>query len=139
MSAKDESVGEKLICFQVQASHQGVDFAAALLEEKLTGLFNSCELFGVVLGFREAMTNAVVHGSKLNPQKSVRCEACLNCDTLSITVEDQGAGFAIRESIPAFPDPTVEGHRGLGIIRCYFDEFNYNEKGNKLLLTKRRL
>lgn len=92
--------------------------------------------FGLLLGLREALTNAVVHGNHSDPAKTVLCVVKFDHSSVVMEISDQGEGFDWKNSPDSFPDPTVPGHRGLGIMRTFFDTCRYNEEGNKILLTK---
>lgn len=127
------------VMLDLEATLDAVDRAVAEASGALSGALGAREAFGVLLGLREAVTNAVLHGSLLDPSKRVTCEICITGDAIEVAVADQGEGFDWRACGGGFPDPTVPGHRGIGIITTYFDEIKYNEKGNKLLLTKRLL
>lgn len=94
--------------------------------------------FTILLVFREALTNAVIHGGARDPGKEVWCELAVSEDNVCITVEDQGPGFDWRVWLEKKkPAPDALSGRGLAIMREYFDEISYNEKGNKIFLVKR--
>ena len=96
------------------------------------------EWFSVLLVFREALTNAVVHGSARDPEKKIRCGLAVKGDSLWITVEDQGPGFDWRVRLGREkPNPAAVKGRGLAVMKEYFDEIFYNERGNKIVLVKR--
>lgn len=125
---------------ELNATLLAVDEAVAEAAKVLGNVLGGTQMFGVLLGLREAVTNSVVHGSMLDPDKRVTCEITVEDGKLKVEVADEGDGFNWREpGVSSFPDPTIPGSRGIGIITTYFDQAIYNEKGNKLLLTKRLL
>ena len=81
--------------------------------------------FAAELLVREALTNAVVHGSHADPCKQVRCHLRLKGRRLLIAVEDDGEGFDWRRawSIGVFPDASG---RGIEILRKYANRVRYN-------------
>lgn len=96
-------------------------------------------VFAVRLSVEEALTNAVKHGHKLDPNKCVEFVYEVNQDQISICITDQGPGFQPKE----VPDPTADENlekasgRGLMLMRAYMDEVSYNETGNQVRMMKR--
>ncbi len=92
--------------------------------------------FAVLLGMREALSNAVLHGSGANPEKSVHYALELHDGTIILRVQDEGEGFAWRDAACQVPEPSSTRGRGMAILHRYFDEVAYNEPGNVIVLTK---
>lgn len=103
-----------------------------LVEQDLGGLAFDMELLA-----REALVNAVLHGSGGDSSKLVAAGLSRQAGALVLTVEDQGQGFDWRSLSRLEPDPSRESGRGLFIIRKYADSFEYNDKGNALRISKR--
>lgn len=90
----------------------------------------------LMLVLSEAVTNAILHGNKLDKTKKAVVSAALNEDgsRLLISVEDEGDGF----SPDAIPSPLKEENllkpsgRGVYLMREYADAVQYNETGNRL-------
>lgn len=93
--------------------------------------------FDVLLGMRETLANAVLHGSHSNPALEVSFRMSLEGDALVLAIEDQGAGFNWRQKAPSAPSPESTHGRGLPILHTYFDSFTYNDRGSKIVLTKK--
>lgn len=97
-------------------------------------------VFAVRLALDEALVNAVKHGNQNDPDKTVHVEFEINDDRMVIQIEDQGPGFVPDE----LPDPTAEENlsrpngRGVMLMRAYMTEVDFNERGNRVILTKRR-
>jgi len=95
-------------------------------------------LFAVRLALEEAVVNAIRHGNKLDPQKKILVSYLVEDARVTISVEDEGPGF----DLDSVPDPTAEENleadhgRGILLMRVYMDEVVYNEKGNRVTLTK---
>lgn len=98
---------------------------------------NRANCFAAELLVREALTNAVVHGSHGDPSKQVRCAMRLKKGRLLIAVEDEGVGFdwrAARSNPAALSDCSG---RGIAILHRYADHIRYNDRGNALTILKR--
>jgi serine/threonine-protein kinase RsbW len=87
----------------------------------------------------EAFVNAVKHGNEGDPRKLVRITADLSAKEARFTVEDEGAGFNVKD----IPDPLDPANlfktsgRGVLLIYNIMDVVEYNERGNRLTMVKR--
>ena len=108
------------------------DISIWLAEQNLTG-----HLFPLELLAREALNNAIMHGSQMNPALHVYTE--LRCDenNLQLTIRDEGAGFdwqgALQDTV--FDDDRENG-RGLKLYRLYADRVEFNDRGNQVVLIR---
>lgn len=94
----------------------------------------------IELALTEALANAVVHGGRADPSKSVEC--CVACDEdrgLLIIVRDPGEGF----DPAAIPSP-VNGEqlfsnhgRGVFLINQLMDEVEFRRGGTEIVMRKR--
>lgn len=97
-------------------------------------------VFAVRLALDEALVNAVKHGNQNDPDKTVHIDFAIDDDRMVIQIEDEGPGFAPE----ALPDPTAEENlsrpngRGVMLMRAYMTDVDFNERGNRVILTKRR-
>jgi serine/threonine-protein kinase RsbW len=95
--------------------------------------------FAIKLALEEAMINAIKHGNKLDPSKSVHIEAKVTPKTAEITIEDEGSGFD-RSGVP---DPTLEENlekcsgRGILLIEAYMNRVEWSHHGRRLRMVKR--
>lgn len=95
-------------------------------------------LFDLRLACEKALINAVKHGNKSDPQKTVTVRYEIIPEGVTISIIDQGEGFDY-ESVP---DPrTVKnllraGGRGLFLIRKLMDKVEFNDSGNQITMTK---
>jgi serine/threonine-protein kinase RsbW len=91
----------------------------------------------ILVSAMEAVSNAILHGNKLNPEKIVDIEISYKSNLLNITVTDEGPGFR-PETIP---DPTTPDNieelngRGIYLMSHLADKINYSEKGNSVTMT----
>ncbi len=95
-------------------------------------------IFDIKLCIEEAVRNAMVHGNHFNKQKIVKIMYWIGGDTLHIEVEDEGSGFE-HAAIVDPTDPTnitKNSGRGVYLIRKLMDKVEYNDKGNKVTMTK---
>lgn len=96
-------------------------------------------VFAVRLALDEALVNAVKHGNENDPEKSVHIDFRIDDNRLVIEVQDEGPGFKPED----LPDPTAEENlsrpngRGVMLMRAYMTEVQFNDAGNRVILTKR--
>jgi serine/threonine-protein kinase RsbW len=113
---------------------EAIDEAAAAVSEFLSRAgFSEDVAFGLDMAVREAITNAVVHGNKLDETKFVELSLRTLSGAVEISVHDQGSGFNPNE----IPDPTRDENilktsgRGIFFMRNFMDEVDWsmNPKG----------
>ena len=92
----------------------------------------------ILVTVTEAVNNAIKHGNKLDPSKSVTVSAHLqNPFLLTVSVRDEGQGFDPL----ALPDPTLpenrlqETGRGIFFMRQLADKATFKENGTLVELT----
>jgi len=153
-------------CFKVNNDIFNVERIVYALTKEFVYFLNFQSLEKVRVGLAEMLTNAIEHGNlaitgeekfeatdsgtyydlvneRLHNEKYMSRHATfsyvVNEEQMTLVLEDEGCGFDVN----SLPDPTdPEGllklhGRGILITRMYFDEVKYNEKGNKVTLTKR--
>jgi serine/threonine-protein kinase RsbW len=81
---------------------------------------------------REALTNAVLYGSRHEEDSRIRYSLRFDSGRLTMEVEDDGDGFDWKSLTGDVPDITSESGRGTAIMTLYSSGFHYNEKGNRL-------
>lgn len=92
--------------------------------------------FVVVLGLREALANAVVHGAQFDAGQFIRAELEYGRDEICVTVSDEGPGFDWAKAGRIVPHPLSMGGRGLPILHGYFDAVAFNARGNCVWFAK---
>lgn len=92
------------------------------------------------LALLEALTNAVVHGNRQDPAKTIDIRAgCDGLGQLVIAVTDRGDGF----DPTALPAPTTSENiraihgRGVFLMRHLVDQVEFNLGGRQVVLRKR--
>ena len=95
------------------------------------------DLYGkILIATIEGVNNAMVHGNKLDINKTVKIDFTVVNGKLTIAIEDQGPGFDFN----SIPDPTMPENienisgRGVFLMRKLTDEIVYNDKGTKVEL-----
>ena len=101
----------------------------------------SCDehkMFSVKLALEEAVVNAIQHGNKHDPTKKIKISYMLKNGTLNISVEDEGCGFDPAEVPNCTEDQRLELPHGRGIflMRSFMDSVYYNQRGNRVTMTK---
>lgn len=122
---------------------EAVGEAAAAVSEFMNRLKLSDDVaFGVDMAVREAVTNAVVHGNKLDNTKVVGLTLRNTPAVFEITVHDQGNGF----NPDTVPDPTKDENilktsgRGIFFMRNFMDEVDWStgpKGGTSVRMIKR--
>ena len=101
--------------------------------------FSPRDIFGGRLALEEAIVNAIKHGNRMDPDKTVRIQWEINSTLVKVSIEDQGPGFAPED----IPDPTDEenldkpGGRGIMLMKSFMSDVSYNDRGNVLVMEKR--
>ena len=96
--------------------------------------------FEIELALREALANAIEHGSGNDPSKQVEC--CVACDHergMLIVVRDPGPGF----DPASIPSPVLgvnlfsTGGRGIYLINQLMDEVRFEKGGTEIHMRTR--
>ncbi|MEA2710553.1 MAG: serine/threonine-protein kinase RsbW [Phycisphaerales bacterium] len=96
--------------------------------------------FAIRLALEEGLMNAIKHGNKLDPKKTVHVEAKVTPKSTEIIIEDQGKGFH-REAVP---DPCAEENllkcsgRGILLMEAYMDKVEYSHGGRRVKMVKKK-
>ena len=101
---------------------------------KACGLEAVC--FDLELMAREALGNAVRHGSRGDSAQCVSARLAVQPDRVELCVADSGAGFDWRNAPNCLPNPSCETGRGLCILKHYADTVEFNDSGNTVCISK---
>jgi serine/threonine-protein kinase RsbW len=88
------------------------------------------------LGLQEALVNAVRHGNREDPRKSLRIRRILLNGWFVWQIQDEGPGIPVDRRLPEAPE--APSGRGLFLIRQCFDDIRWSPRGNRVQLAKRR-
>ena len=93
----------------------------------------------IPLACDEAISNAIIHGNRSNPDKKVSIQLYVSPNRFRIRVRDEGEGFQLS----AVDDPTRgdallrPGGRGVYLMRNIMDSVNFKEGGRVVELEKK--
>ena len=91
----------------------------------------------VLIAMTEGVNNAIVHGNKLDPDKSVTVVCAVDGKNLVFRISDEGPGFDFDN----LPDPTAPENiekphgRGVFLMRHLADECAFEDDGRIVELT----
>ena len=94
----------------------------------------------IELSLQEALANAVIHGAKEDPRKTVECLVSSDEERgILIVVRDPGAGFT-PETIPGCTvgENVYSNHgRGIYLINQLMDEVQFHKNGTEIHMLKK--
>ena len=94
-------------------------------------------IFPVQMLLREALTNAVVHGCRMNSGLIIKSTIIIYENEIIMEVEDPGDGFDWKTCESRDYSLTAESGRGLLILQKYANEYEYNTSGNIVRIKKK--
>jgi serine/threonine-protein kinase RsbW len=97
-------------------------------------------LTDLAVALAEALSNAAVHGHRLDAKRRVAVAVAVSPGCVVVEVSDSGRGFDSRVvSDPTDPERQLAtGGRGIFLMRSLVDEVSYNPAGNRVRLTVRQ-
>lgn len=98
----------------------------------------SSETYGnILVALMEAVNNAILHGNKLDENKTVHLGYTVDNDIIIFTIKDEGEGFDVN----TVPDPTLPENiekphgRGIFLMKHLVDEIKFERNGAVVELT----
>ena len=94
----------------------------------------------VALALREALSNAVIHGNRLDAHKLVHVRfRCKVRSGISLVVSDQGQGFEVYRVPDSAAVENLEAEHGRGIqpMKLVMDEVSFQHGGTEVHMCKR--
>lgn len=89
----------------------------------------------ILVAIEEAVTNAIIHGNKLDARKEVLVTFNSMPNGLCFVIEDQGDGFNFKNIPNPLEADTANGEikgKGLFLIHSLADKVDFNLKGNRV-------
>ena len=127
----------ELYTLQLPSKHESITQLEALIEAVADKHQVSEDTFANMMTcLNEAVINAIVHGNKLNPDKTVFVNVEVDSKRIIWTVTDEGDGFDYNNlADPTAPDRLEElTGRGVFIIKHLADQCVFNAAGNEVEL-----
>lgn len=99
---------------------------------------NKSTCFDIRLCLKEALINAVKHGSRNKRNLPIRIDYSISDEMFKVSIQDSGSGFDYKH----LPDPTVKKNllktkgRGIYLIRHLMDEVFFNKDGDRITMIK---
>jgi serine/threonine-protein kinase RsbW len=116
----------------INSKIENISLIENLIDETSVELSLVADLYGnLLISTIEAVTNAIVHGNKLDESKIVKVGIDLLGNKLCVEVTDQGKGFDIEK----IPDPTKPDNvekpdgRGIFLMKNLADNIEFDRNG----------
>lgn len=113
-----------------------------LIEEILAQLeelgWTKEQRFGIWMALEESISNAVRHGNKHDPQKSVFVDCELSRHRFHIRIRDEGSGYDPCQVPDCCSEECLDapGGRGLALMRAYMDNVELSDCGRCVTMEK---
>ena len=138
MNYLTETMENGLYSLQLPSNHESVAVLENFVDDLVSNLHIGDDVYANLMTcLNEAITNAIFHGNKQNPDKKVYINLeVINQKRLIFNVADEGAGFDFND----IPDPTDEENlekltgRGVYIMKKLADQCIFNTLGNEVEL-----
>lgn len=128
----------KNLNFEIPSSRENVRFVEKYIESARTEYNIDEDVYGnIIVAVTESVSNAIIHGNKLDETKKVKLGLSMSDNKFKIEVQDQGCGFDYLN----VPDPTLPeninkpGGRGIFLMKRLCDKMEILEDGRKIQLT----
>jgi serine/threonine-protein kinase RsbW len=116
----------------ISSKIENISLIENLIDETSVELSLVADLYGnLLIATIEAVTNAIIHGNKLDETKNVKVQISLVGNKLCVQISDEGKGFNYEN----VPDPTKPDNvekpdgRGIFLMKNLADSIEFEEKG----------
>jgi serine/threonine-protein kinase RsbW len=98
--------------------------------------YDAAGAFAVRLAMEEALNNAIRHGNKEDPSRTITMDCEIDHAQAMLDIRDQGEGF----DPASVPDPTAEENldipagRGLMLMRSFMADVSIHPPGNRVTM-----
>jgi serine/threonine-protein kinase RsbW len=133
---------KQLFQLTLSSEPQNIGKVEAFLQEISRSVsLDEIQMHKLMVSLTEAVNNAIVHGNKSIPEKSVRVMCTVEKGGLAIRVRDQGGGFQPETVESPLKEENLlrESGRGIFLMRTLMDkvEFGKTDEGMEVLLWLR--
>ena len=140
--APEHEVAE--VHLSIDSQFENIELVQVLLEDSLRRLqLDEDTRYWIGIAIREAVANAIKHGNREDPEKRVTVDMRVLEEVLTISVQDEGAGFEPKEvADPLAPDNLLKPDgRGIFYMKRFMDEIDYSfgPSGGTLVTLRKRL
>jgi serine/threonine-protein kinase RsbW len=113
---------------------------AAVLGQMPRHPFSASDGFAVQLALTEALDNALQHGNRGDPRKSVQLAFRVDPTEVALDIQDEGPGFALDSVLDPREAVGISNPRGRGIflMRAYMTSVEYLSGGRRVWLQRVR-
>ena len=137
-------LAENVVELSISSQLEFIELVTTLTDNvaKMVG-FDEDATYWINMAVRESVANAVEHGNKYDPNKTVEVRFTVGVDALRVTIRDHGEGF----DPSSLPDPLNPENllnpagRGILYMRTFMDAVDYErhaEGGMVVVMSKRR-
>ena len=123
--------------FTIDSKSESIQIVEKHIDEICKEISINEDFYGnILIAVTEAVNNAIHHGNKSNPAKSVKIDVEKTEDQLLFKVEDDGDGFDFDN----LPDPTDPANiekphgRGVFLMKNLADEVEFEDSGKTAIL-----
>ncbi len=98
------------------------------------------DIFAVHVALQESLSNAIKHGNRYDPSRTIYVTCRLTQQFFEASVKDEGAGFDPTK----VPDPTLPENldlpsgRGLRLITGFMDQVEFHNGGRQIVMRRYR-
>lgn len=123
---------------ELKSQSESLSMVERMIEEVRDTYKVNEDTFGnMLVALTEAVTNAINHGNKSDPSKTVQIQYGCVHNTLTFTISDEGKGFDFYN----LPDPTApenlekECGRGIFLMKHLADQLIFSDGGRVVELN----
>lgn len=116
------------------------DVEQTILDQAADAGYSESDTFALKLALEEGLNNAIRHGNRMDPEKTVEVTYEVTPEEVRVSICDCGPGFEPG----CVPDPTTDENlekpsgRGIMLMRAYMDSVEFNKAGNLVCMVKRK-
>lgn len=131
-------MGEETQTLELTSQPDSISHVEKMIDDIRSRYQVSEDMFGnMLVAITEAVTNAIYHGNKSDPNKKVKVACSFSHHTITFTITDQGPGFDFYN----LPDPTApenlekECGRGIFLMKHLTDQLIFSDNGRVVELN----